>query len=42
VEVDKSIVNLEKLLKEFLGGKVLCDNLTAAWTLLGKGVHGIR
>jgi hypothetical protein len=29
-------------LKEFLSGKVICDNLASAWTLLGQNIRGIK
>lgn len=34
IEYDKSIPNLELFLKNYLNGKVICENLPAAWSLL--------
>ena len=29
-------------MKEYLNGKVICEDLRAAWTLLGKDIRGIK
>ena len=29
-------------MQEYLNGKVICDNMEAAWALLGQNVRGVR
>lgn len=42
VHYDNNLNNLQVFLKEYLSGKVVCENLTAAWKILGKNIQGIK
>lgn len=35
---DNNLNNLQLFLKEYLRGKVVCDNLTSAWKILAKNI----
>ena len=39
---DNNLNNLQIFLKEYLSGKVVCDNLTSAWKILAKNIQGIK
>ena len=42
VQYDKDLPNFDIFLKEYLNGKVICDNLEAAWNLLSQNLRGIK
>ena len=42
VQFDKSLDSLELFLKDFLNGKVICDDLAAAWNILGQNIRGVK
>jgi chromosome segregation ATPase len=42
IDCDKKLPNFHLFLKEYLNGKVICEDLSAAWRLLGQNIRGIK
>lgn len=42
IDLDKSLINLDVFLKEYLHGKIVCHDINDAWSILGQNIRGVR